>query len=497
MGTSPTTAVSTSGAAVRRGGPPTRWVALILLGEVMLSLALGFHALRRKSLWYDEAFSAMAAGRGLAGAWDVARNLDANMPLYVHGLGVWRVLGDGEATLRALSVVAAAASVVAVYLLAARLFDRWTGLLAGFLLAIAPFAVRYSQELRGYSLLLVLGALSSFAFVSAIDSHRRSWFVLYAVATAAAFYAHLAAAFVVVAQLVSLWFIERDAIPKRPLVPALGLTALLLVPLGLFVVSAADSQGTPERPNLRSVPRYLANAAGGLPLLFVYAGLAVVPIVSFIAAWRATGRSRDTWRLAFVLASVAVPFVGLLAVAVVQQRGWHDRYLIVLLPGIVICAAVTLRRIPSRMAVIGVLVVIATLSGVKIRHWYRGPSLHDWRGAVAYVARQSRPGDGIVFCYPYHRIPFEYYWLEHPEAALDPISPADPWSRYVHVEPVAPGDVAWQRPRRVWVLPYDRWRRTGVCERPAVTAGRTRAVRRVTGSIVIERYDRDDVGRSE
>ena len=47
-----------------------------------LSLVLGFYTLGRKSFWYDEGFSAMASSDGLSGAFDVARRLDSNMPLF-------------------------------------------------------------------------------------------------------------------------------------------------------------------------------------------------------------------------------------------------------------------------------------------------------------------------------------------------------------------------------------------------------------------------------
>src|SRR5260221_3111762 len=138
-----------------------RTVAVLLSGEVLLSLALGFHALGRKSLWNDEGLSAMVSSSPWSSIMSRGNPADANartpaMVGYHVVLKVWRVLGSDETVLRSLSVIAVAATVVAVFLVGARLFDRATGLLAGLVLALAPFGVRYAQEVRSYALVMFL-----------------------------------------------------------------------------------------------------------------------------------------------------------------------------------------------------------------------------------------------------------------------------------------------------------------------------------------------------
>ena len=474
-------------------GRAPRWVPLALLGAVALSVVLGIYRIRAKQLWYDEAFTALAAGRGPAGALRVAHVLDANMPLYIFGVSIWRLFGDGEATLRLLSVVAAAAGVVAVYLLAARLFDRVTGVLAAYLVAIAPFSVRYSQELRGYTFLLFFGAASTYLFVVAIETRRTRWFVVYTLVTAAGFYAHLAVAFVVVAQVVSLVVLARSRIPGRKLAMSAVSGAVLLLPLLYFIAVAADNRGTPEPPNLRSVPRYLANAAGGVGLALVLGALALVPLWMLWVELREGDHSLRTWHLAVVASGIVTPVVGLLVNAIVQGRSWSDRYLIVVLPFLVIAAAVGLRRVPRPLPVVVMLVVIVVLSGLKIRHWYYGPSLQDYQGAVAFVAAEVGPDDGILFCSPYERVGFEYYALQLPaDERPQPLSPDDPWSRFLNVTPVSRERAATWRlgPDRIWVLPYDDYLRSGLCQDEDLLAGRTRTVRRDFGTTTVERWDR-------
>jgi len=471
----------------------TRWVVLILLGEVGLSLALGFYRLGHKSLWYDEGFSAMASSRGLPGVLKVVRYYDSNMPMYNGALSVWRVVGAGEVGLRSFSVVATAAAVVAIYFLAARLFDRTTGLIAGLLLAVAPFAVRYSQEVRGYGLLLLMVTLGSYCFVVAVETKSSGWFAVYAVVAAASCYAHLVAIFVIAAQVVSLAFLGRRNVPARKVVVTLGVVGVLLMPLAVAYVAGGDNTGV-GTPTWRTVPRVLAEVGGGVLLAVLVGALCLVPVVLAWRSWREHGASPETWRLAFVLTCLVVPFLSALVAAVVAQSNWASRYLIIILPALLIAASVAIRRIGDRRLIAGVLVLIAVLAGVKTWHWYTGPAIEDWRGTVAYVERSSTPEDGIVFCVAPARVPFEYYALR--SSARDrpqPLSPADPWGNGVHMSQnhdetatTVPG-----APDRIWVVSrYTSPDATGVCDIPAAMAGRTRAERRRIGNVLVERYDR-------
>ena len=85
-----------------------RTVAVLLTGEVLLSLVLGFHALGRKSLWNDEGPSAMVSSSPWSSIMSRGNPADANartpaMVGYHVVLKVWRVLGSDETVLRSLS----------------------------------------------------------------------------------------------------------------------------------------------------------------------------------------------------------------------------------------------------------------------------------------------------------------------------------------------------------------------------------------------------------
>lgn len=469
----------------------TVWVVIVLVGEVVLSAALGSVRLGTRSLWIDEGFSAMATSLGIGEVVRIAFHVDSNMPLYLGGLRLWRVFGADEAALRSFSVAAAAASIVAVYFLAARLADRVAGLIAGFALAVAPFGVRYAQEARGYSLVVLLVTAATVCFVMAVETHRTGWWVAYAIVAAAACYAHLAALFVVPAQLVSVSFLDRRRIPARRLLGALVALAVLLVPLAVMVLSATDNEGV-GAPRVTTVPGYLSEAAGGRLLFMVLAAGTLGTAVLAGSSFRGRGRSIETWRLALAVSMVVVPVVGLFASAVVTNKNWAPRYLIVVLPFLCVAVALSLRRLDWRLAVVG-LVVIGLLSAQRLHALFDAPAKDDWRGAVAYIVREGSPDDAVVTCDATNRPALEYYMLRSPAGARpQPLQPTTPWGNGLHQSPNPDTQamVSPDAPDRIWVVSRPPGQFRGLCDLPEAAGDRTRAVHRDFGLVTVKRYDR-------
>lgn len=113
-----------------------------------------------KILWYDEAYSAYFAGRGLAEAIRLA-GYDTTPGLYVVLLHFWRsFFGDGTPALASLSLLLSLAAVPLVYVLAKEFFGRRAGLLAAIFLALNPLHVKFATEVRTYNLLFCLSVLS-------------------------------------------------------------------------------------------------------------------------------------------------------------------------------------------------------------------------------------------------------------------------------------------------------------------------------------------------
>lgn len=132
---------------------------------VALALGLRLWRLDSQSLWADEGNSASLALRSWADI-SLAAAADIHPPLYYWLLNLWvELFGSSENGLRSLSVIASVATVGLTYDLGRRLFGRVAGLLAAFLLALAPFHIYYAQEARMYALLTLWATLLAASFV--------------------------------------------------------------------------------------------------------------------------------------------------------------------------------------------------------------------------------------------------------------------------------------------------------------------------------------------
>ncbi len=212
----------------------------LILGAVLGSLFLGTH-----SLFLDESVSATLATAPWHRFANVVSHREANMALYYLLLRGWVVLGHSEIALRSLSVILAVGALWVVIMLARSLFGRRVALIAGLLLAVDPLFVQFAQDVRGYSLALLLVSASCFFFVRGIrqvDPPSRLCWTAYTIVTALAAYSNFWAALVPVGQALSLAFLPPGRIPWRRVLTSAVALVVLLVPLGLLIEST-DSAG--------------------------------------------------------------------------------------------------------------------------------------------------------------------------------------------------------------------------------------------------------------
>jgi mannosyltransferase len=125
-----------------------RATPFLLLVIVALGGFLRVYQIGSKGLWLDEAFSVWLGWQPVGEMLGWLMRIDQHPPLYYALLHLWMALGDGAATVRALSALCGTLTIPVVYLLGRRLADGKVGLLAALILAVSPFHVRFAQETR-------------------------------------------------------------------------------------------------------------------------------------------------------------------------------------------------------------------------------------------------------------------------------------------------------------------------------------------------------------
>ncbi|HYZ78949.1 MAG TPA: glycosyltransferase family 39 protein [Gaiellaceae bacterium] len=422
---------------------------------VAVASGLGLYHLGSRSLWGDEAFSVTLARKPFGEFWRVVSESQANMSLYYFLLRPWTALGDGEAVVRLLSLLAGVLAVAVLYRAAERLFDRRIATLAALLLAVNGFFLRYAQEARSYALVLLLTTLATVLFLRLqVERATRSLDAAYVVVGALALYAHYFAAFVLAGHLLALAVAGR---PLRAQLLRLGGVGVLVAPLALFALYRDAGQVSHlTRPTPSSVVDALRMLAGGMRSLLALYGLAVLLAG---AAWlRRRGWRRD-WPMVNAATWAATPVVGAIVVSLGKPL-FAPRFLIVALPGIVLLVAAGLARLPLPATTAAGALVLA-LSSLHVLQT-QGKPQEDFRAATEFVLANERPGDAAAFYRTSRRIPFEYYARRTGARTLPrSLLPASPYGRFdlvgdyrhtwiTQAELAAIGDAASRG--RVWLL---------------------------------------------
>ena len=300
-----------------------RWLPLLLVA--LLATSLRFFRIDAQSLWYDEGISAFQLTRSFP---EILRAsaLDTHPPLYYWSLKAWsEAFGDSELGLRSLSAVWGVVTVILTWLLGRRLFGPLVATLAALLLAAAPLAVYYSQEVRMYTQVTALALLAAYAYA------RRDYWVYAAAGIATLYSQYLGIAVLAALNLHALiWWRSKT---RREWLLWLGANAVIALAFLPWLPTFIDQQ----RHALNTSPRtaqvlaqqtltaYGGGLANGEVLLIggvLLVGLAVLG-VALSRGWRESSLGLLLW---------LVP-LGLVLALGLRSGLFELRYLVLSLPG--------------------------------------------------------------------------------------------------------------------------------------------------------------------
>lgn len=135
--------------------------------------------LGRLSLWTDEIHSIYVTQYSLWELWLNPYLLD-HPPLYFYGLSFWmKWVPHTEFWLRLPSAIVGALSIIPVFYFSKRLIHYRFACLTCALLIVSPLHIRYSQEVRDYSLLFFLSAMFLWVSYELANQPRANWRRLY------------------------------------------------------------------------------------------------------------------------------------------------------------------------------------------------------------------------------------------------------------------------------------------------------------------------------
>ena len=396
-----------------------------------------------QSLWLDEAINVNnAASLDLKSLILNYSLSDFHPPLYHIILNfVTEIAGNSEIAVRIPSVIFGVTTVYFTYLIAKKLFEKKTALIAATLIATSPLAIYYSQEARMYALAAAAVSSSVYFFISILEKNKLFNWIGFIAATIFMLYSDYLPYLLIPIYLFYLFTIRKTIKFEtlKTFLPALIIIFFSLVPwfllfpkqvqIGLSAAAAspawAQVVGSPDLKNL--VLTFVKFTIGrvsfenDLTYALVFAPIAIFVVALFgLSALRISKQRSFLWYWLF--GSIILGFAISFFIPVFS----YFRFLFAL-PAFYILAAgaITIVNWPPLVRVL--LGIFLAINIVSTTIYLTNPKFQreNWRDATEYVVKNSNQDSLVLFESNYTVGPFDYYnrGRVKAEGGLDDFSP--------------------------------------------------------------------------
>lgn len=396
--------------------------------NLFLLLVLGF-GLRliaiNQGLWLDEAAQVIESRQPWPAFWQ-SMEIDFHPPLYHLILRAWLLVAETEVWLRILSVFLGIAAIAGVWALG-RILDLSAALLGSLLLAINPFHLYYSQEIRPYPLAATTYLLATILFVVWLKTGGKLALISWVIAGMLTVYSTYPTLSWLPAASLFL-FLRRNSVSSALF--KVGLLGIGLVGLGFLPwlprlrvqlrQAAALRQELPGWETAVSPP---ATKAIGLTLAKFLAG----PVRFQTLAWARTAYAVPVgffllliiWQLKsgdqlthLWLSFGALPFVLLGGLSFFLPVLEPKRVLFIL-PFLILGASDGLLKISQRYRRLSwpilVLLVVSSFGAISLYAYRPDFQREQWREAAAWVEETIKPDGAVIFSFSGPLAPWEWY----------------------------------------------------------------------------------------
>lgn len=410
------------------GSSKAFWMVLCVI--MILGATVRIYGLTRQPLWLDEANGVRIAEKGFG---EIISELkgDVSPPLYYFVIHIWiKIFGSGELSTRVFVCIFGILLIPAVYYVGSSLFNRRMGMISAFIAAIAQFHIRYSQEVRMYSMLALLGLLSIYFLYKAITDNSRKYWIGYIIFTILTIYTHNYGIFIAASGVVffAIYAVTHGARLKIFLI-AQGCMAILYIPWLPILLMKHFGSGAIVGwiPNMRAYHLYetfttysglvfqvFGSVANSLIMwlgfaLFMCCFLAgIFSIKKYKAAFVPYIRSNMelVLLLCYLFVTLGIPML----ISVKKPIYLTGRYSIAAWPAFPLILGVGVSKIKSRYSLVIVLFSILFISSISV-YWHHSVWIksHDDRAIATFIESKAKEDDLIVFAPSWIDIPINYY----------------------------------------------------------------------------------------
>lgn len=390
------------------------WLLVILI--IAIAALLRLYRLDSQSFWIDEGYSVWSAQT--FSLIDPATSYSSDTPLYPFVLRQWMKLFDTDFGIRLLSVIFGVAAVPIIFFLGRSVFNNTVGITSALFLALSPFHIKYSQEVRVFSMFFFFLLFGIYVIVKLAKEEKMVYWLGYILSGALMLYSHGTAAFYLV--LLNIFFLIFGWPLKIHVLKKMILANLIIVlfflpwiPKYLIIAKNASWYAPVPTPGdlINTVvsftalsippPSEMLRAHFGIPIGFQVPSIvwSLSFIGLFIYSLYTAIRFKKKELLAFIAFLIGA-IGGMYVISVTIQSIYGDRQLLPALIPVSFLVTSPLLFITSkihRKFIVLLLIVsffILTLSGF---YYFRYPIKQNWKGATEHIYRAHKDQDLIIF----------------------------------------------------------------------------------------------------
>jgi 4-amino-4-deoxy-L-arabinose transferase-like glycosyltransferase len=427
----------------------SRWVHWVVGALALLCFTLGVWRNDAKSMWWDESLSLQRAQSTVT---QIITNqlmssggatTDQHPPFYFLLLrGLILLAGESDTVLRFPSALFSCLLVPLLYVMGCRLRNYRTGLLAAGLGALSPFLLWYAQEVRMYTLVTFLGLLSTFLLWQTIA--KRKWYfgIGYSCAVCLGLLTNYLFTLLLPVQFLFallVWPQHKAIGPSLRWRRWIGLAALVIPVLVLPILVVFVVPLIPELSSNRIyVPPWMivrdvfnsfslglsVNYFSIWPIDIVFVICYIIGIISVL--WRPipstiTVLEETNYKITIftlLFGYVFIPIILIWLFSYIAPLYMGSRYLIMSVPGFILCVALGLDLIASWRSlpawIMGIFLV-GSMSYSIIRYQTAAEysNKEDYRAAARTIASNESSGDVILVKWAEALLVFRHYYEGH------------------------------------------------------------------------------------
>ncbi len=391
-----------------------RKASIYLFAIIILAAALRFFHLGSDNLWIDEGFSLRDAAR-----FDF---LHETRPLYFLFLHYWLKLGTArnEFLLRLPAAIFGVAGVWVLYLVGRRLMGWSVAALASLFMAVSVLHINHSDEVRWYSLIVLLTLSSTYFLILSLEQGKARYVAAYALFSMASVLTFPLTVFTLAPQGLFALFYVKAYRGKSLALLGLQLAAILAWTPWMHNNMRSAHHFSEGFTSLIEKPTPV-NAVAMLGKFFLWkwynpghlqtvAALGFSALVFLVALYGLRNVRRTDTGAVYAWLWLVVPMAITAAACYAVANIWTQNYLICASPAFFLLVSRGIHSIKSKHVAVALTLMVMLVTFGRLGLYFRKPARPEWRPAVQYLQSKEQAGDIIGIYDPGNQFVFNYYY---------------------------------------------------------------------------------------